>query len=202
MARVCRSESEAVAAREAVAFVFGRFAPEHPELTQRHEELMKHTSAAQSADAHERASRLLNAGNTAAQQGDFCKVKRLFEQSLEAAPSVIAYKSLADIAWSQQDAPRRSEMSCARRGRWRCVTPTPQVCSIRWSSSPRITTICRRAASTPRPQSCAQSCRRCCEASRPPRPLTTSVASVLIDFVRRRRAGCYRVAGICSTRAA
>lgn len=58
----------------------------------------------------EEALRLMNLGNTAASNGDLPKARKLLEKSLQVAPSAIAYKVLGDVAWSQGDTARRSEM--------------------------------------------------------------------------------------------
>jgi tetratricopeptide (TPR) repeat protein len=58
----------------------------------------------------EEGTDLLTRGNTLAQMGDIAGARRAFEQSLAAHPMAITFKSLADVAWSEDDAHGRTIM--------------------------------------------------------------------------------------------
>lgn len=112
----CSDSGECVAARQAVAVVFGQFQTVKPELAERARVLLAELppivqpSGLSGANARQLASRLLTEGNAAAQSGDFTRAEHLFQQSVEAAPTAIVYKCLADVAWNTGDAARRSAM--------------------------------------------------------------------------------------------
>ena len=123
----CSDDQEIVAAKQAVAVVFGKFQPTKPELAERARVLLAELPPIVKSDARELASRLQSLGNAAAQDGDFTKAAQLFQQSVEAAPTAIAYKCLADVAWSIRDAARRTAMlhqvGGSMHNEWRCMHP-------------------------------------------------------------------------------